>query len=68
VADRGQQRPTCHVTQERSDHNQGFRVQADGVDGAVDTNETFSFKFEKPDTYRFSCANHPRMIATITVE
>jgi plastocyanin len=36
--------------------------------GAVDTNETFSFKFEKPGTYHFTCAIHPRMVGTIVVE
>jgi plastocyanin len=36
--------------------------------GAVDTNETFSFKFDKPGTYHFTCSIHPRMVGTITVE
>jgi plastocyanin len=36
--------------------------------GAVDTNETFSFKFDKPGTYHFTCAIHPRMVGTIIVE
>jgi plastocyanin len=36
--------------------------------GAVDTNETFSFKFDKPGTYHFTCAIHPRMVGTIVVE
>jgi plastocyanin len=35
--------------------------------GAVDTNETFSYKFEKPGTYRFTRAIHPR-IGTILVQ
>jgi len=35
---------------------------------AVDTDETFSFKFDKPGTYRFTCSIHPRMIGTIVVE
>ena len=36
--------------------------------GAVDTNETFSFKFDKPGTYHFTCAIHPRMVGTIVVQ
>jgi plastocyanin len=36
--------------------------------GAVDTEETFSFKFDKPGTYHFTCSVHPRMIGTIVVE
>ena len=36
--------------------------------GAVDTDETFTFKFDKPGTYHFTCSIHPRMIGTIVVE
>ena len=36
--------------------------------GAVDTDETFSFKFDKPGTYHFTCSIHPRMVETIIVE
>src|SRR5579863_8385451 len=36
--------------------------------GAIDTNESFSFKFDKPGTYRFLCTIHPYMVGTITVE
>jgi plastocyanin len=36
--------------------------------GAVDTNETFSFKFDKSGTYPYHCALHPRMVATIIVQ
>jgi plastocyanin len=35
---------------------------------AMDTDETFSFTFDKPGTYHFTCSIHPRMIGTITVE
>ena len=36
--------------------------------GALDTNDTFSFKFDKPGTYHFVCSIHPRMVGTIVVE
>lgn len=36
--------------------------------GAVNTNETFSFKFDKPGMYHFTCAIHPRMVGTIIVQ
>jgi len=35
---------------------------------ALDTNESFSFKFDKPGTYHYACSIHPRMVGTITVE
>jgi plastocyanin len=35
---------------------------------AVDTGEHFSFKFERPGTYHFTCSIHPRMVGTIVVE
>jgi plastocyanin len=36
--------------------------------GGVDTNDTFTYTFEKPGTYRFVCTIHPRMVGTIVVE
>jgi plastocyanin len=36
--------------------------------GAIDTNETFSYEFDKPGTYHFTCAIHPRMVGTIIVQ
>ena len=36
--------------------------------GAVDTDETFAFKFDKPSTYHFTCSIHPRMVGTIVVQ
>jgi plastocyanin len=36
--------------------------------GAMDTNESFSFKFAKPGTYQIHCSIHPRMVETIVVE
>jgi plastocyanin len=36
--------------------------------GALDTKETFSFKFNEPGTYHFTCSIHPRMVGTIVVQ
>jgi plastocyanin len=36
--------------------------------GALDTNESFTFKFDKPGTYHFLCTIHPYMVGTITVQ
>jgi plastocyanin len=35
--------------------------------GALDTNESFSFRFDKPGTYRYACSIHPQMVGTIVV-
>jgi plastocyanin len=34
---------------------------------ALDTNESFSFRFDKAGTYRYACSIHPRMVGTILV-
>jgi len=36
--------------------------------GALDTNESFKFRFDKPGVYHFTCSIHPRMVGTITVQ
>ena len=36
--------------------------------GALDTNESFSFRFDKPGTYHYACSIHPRMVGTIVVQ
>ena len=36
--------------------------------GALDTNDAFVFKFDKPGTYHFLCSIHPQMVGTIVVE
>ena len=35
---------------------------------ALDTNESFSFRFEQPGTYHYACSIHPRMVGTIVVQ
>jgi plastocyanin len=36
--------------------------------GAMDTDQSFSFKFDRPGTYHFTCSIHPRMVGTIVVQ
>jgi plastocyanin len=35
--------------------------------GALDEEDTFSFQFDQPGTYRYVCTIHPHMSGTITV-
>lgn len=45
-------------------------VSVDGAfrSQALDQNDTFSFTFNKPGTYKYVCSIHPKMVATITVK
>jgi plastocyanin len=36
--------------------------------GALDQNDSFSFKFDKAGIYKYVCSIHPQMIATIVVK
>jgi plastocyanin len=36
--------------------------------GGMDTNDSFSFKFDKPGTYHYTCTIHPRMTGTVIVQ
>ena len=45
-------------------------VSVDGLfrsDG-LDQNDNFTFKFDKPGTYKFICSIHPQMMGTIVVK
>ena len=57
------------VTWTNSDDEPHTVVSESGLfrSGALDTNESFSFRFDKPGTYRYTCSIHPRMVGTITV-
>ncbi|WP_043420265.1 cupredoxin domain-containing protein [Cupriavidus basilensis] len=35
---------------------------------ALDQNDTYKFKFDKPGVYKIFCGIHPNMMATITVQ
>jgi plastocyanin len=45
-------------------------VSPDGVfrSHALDQGDTFTFKFDKPGTYKFVCSIHPKMMAEIVVQ
>jgi plastocyanin len=36
--------------------------------GALDTRESFSYRFAVPGTYPYFCTIHPRMVGTVVVE
>jgi plastocyanin len=36
--------------------------------GALDTKESFSFRFAEPGTYHFTCSIHPKMIGIVVVQ
>ncbi len=45
-------------------------VSVEGIfrSSALDTKDSFSFKFERPGTYRYLCTLHPKMLGTVVVE
>jgi plastocyanin len=57
------------VTWTNQDDEPHTVVSAEGLfrSAALDTNEKFSFRFDKPGTYRYTCSIHPRMVGTIVV-
>jgi plastocyanin len=58
------------VTWTNKDDEPHTAVSDTGVfkSGGMDTNESFSFKFDKPGTYHYICTIHPRMVGTIVVQ
>jgi plastocyanin len=58
------------VTWHNKDGEPHTVVSADGLfrSAALDTDESFSFKFTKAGTFKYVCTIHPRMVATITVK
>jgi len=36
--------------------------------GALDQDDSFTFKFTKPGVYHYLCSIHPKMVATVTVK
>ena len=45
-------------------------TSTDGVfrSGALDQDDSFTFKFTKPGVYHYLCSIHPKMVATVTVK
>jgi|SRR5690349_19473700 plastocyanin len=43
-------------------------VDATFRSNALDQNDSFTFKFDKPGTYRYVCSIHPQMVGTIVVK
>ena len=58
------------VTWHNSDGEPHTVVSADGLfrSAALDTGESFSFKFTKAGTFKYVCTIHPRMVSTVTVK
>lgn len=58
------------VTWKNTDGEPHTVTSVDGLfrSGALDTDDTYSFKFAKPGTYKYACSIHPRMIGTILVK
>jgi plastocyanin len=57
------------VTWKNLDGEPHLAVSLDGVfrSPALDQNDTFSYKFDKPGTYKYICTIHPQMKGTIIV-
>jgi plastocyanin len=36
--------------------------------GALDESDSFTFKFDKPGTYKYLCSIHPKMMAAVIVK
>ena len=43
-------------------------VDATFKSDALDQDDSFAFKFDKPGTYRYVCSIHPQMMGTIVVK
>jgi plastocyanin len=58
------------VTWTNKDQEPHTVVSTEGLfrSGALDTNDSFSFKFDKPGTYRYACSIHAQMVGTIVVQ
>jgi plastocyanin len=58
------------VTWKNTDGEPHTVTSVDGLfrSGALDENDTFKFKFDKPGTYKYVCSIHPKMMAAIIVK
>jgi len=62
--------PGSTVTWKNLDGEPHTVTSADGLfrSPALDQNDSFSFKFDKPGVYKYICSIHPKMRATVTVK
>ncbi len=62
--------PGSTVTWKNLDGEPHTVVSTDGLfrSPALDQNDSFSFKFDKPGIYKYLCSIHPKMRATVTVK
>jgi len=61
--------PDSTVTWKNLDGEPHTVASTDGLfrSPALDQNDSFSFRFDKPGTYKYICSIHPRMRAVVTV-
>ena len=62
--------PGSTVTWKNLDGEPHTVVSIDGLfrSPPLDQNDSFSFKFDKPEVYKYLCSIHPKMRAVITVQ
>lgn len=58
------------VTWKNDDGEPHTVTSADGAfrSGALDTGQSFTFKFEKAGTYKYLCSIHPKMVGLVVVK
>jgi plastocyanin len=64
--------PGTKVTWSNGDEDAHTVTSADAEatfkSAALDTDDKFSFTFDKPGTYKYFCSIHPHMVGTIVVK
>ena len=64
--------PGTKVTWDNKDEEPHTVLSADGgqtfKSPALDTDDKFSFTFDKPGTYKYFCSIHPHMVGTVVVK
>ena len=62
--------PGTRVTWTNEDVDSHTVVSDDGLfrSGGLDTGDSFSYTFDKPGTYHFTCSVHPKMVGTVIVK
>jgi len=58
------------VTWKNDDGEPHTVTSVDGAfrSGALDTGQSFTFRFDKAGNYKYLCSIHPKMTATVTVK